>query len=101
MPKTKVHINRNEDLRERRHHGVNLRSRLLCPVCKEVKPVQEIDGGKLITLSCGHKRHELLPARKDHVSIEDLKSKQGRRAFPASNADEETASPAWFDMRPR
>jgi hypothetical protein len=102
MPKTKVRINRSEDITDhRRRHGVNLRSRLLCPVCQEVTPVEAIDDDMLITLSCGHQRGELLPVREGCLSLEHMRTKKGQQVFPATNAGEFTTLPEWVENRPR
>jgi hypothetical protein len=68
-------------MKKRRDRGVNLRSRLLCPVCREVKPVKKIE--ELITLLCGHSRPECLPTAPGHISLEHLRTKVGQKLFPA------------------
>jgi hypothetical protein len=75
--------------------GVNLRSRLLCPECDEVKPVRAID--ESIVLACGHSRPECLPAAPGHLSLEDLWTKLGRELFPASLAYEPPGEPEPHD----
>lgn len=62
--------------------GVNLRSRLLCPICAEIKKVVAIDGDRQITLSCLHVRPEILPLRPGTISLEHLRTEKGQRLFP-------------------
>lgn len=57
------------------------KTRLLCPVCGEVKQVAEINDAGIL-LSCGHTRQETLPLQHGHVSFENLWSKIGRELFP-------------------
>lgn len=83
----------------RRRTGVNLRSRLLCPICNEVKPVIAIE--ELVTLSCRHTRTEkTLPLRRGHISIENMRSEAAQRLFPATRVDEATSQPPWEDLLP-
>jgi hypothetical protein len=74
--------------------SVTKNSRLLCPICGEVKPVEEL--GELITLRCGHSRTEILPLVAGRVSVENLRSAAGRKLFPAQRDD---VSPEWVDLR--
>ena len=62
--------------------GANLRSRLLCPICAEIKKVVAIDDDRQITLSCLHVRPELLPLQAGHISLEHLRTEKGQRSFP-------------------
>lgn len=73
--------------------GANKRSRLLCPICAEVKKVQSIEDGQ-ITLICGHLRQQILPVRPGCISIEDLRTSKGRRLFPV-NREAELPSNRW------
>ena len=66
----------------RHRHGVNLRSKLLCPICAEIKKVAAIDDDGTITLSCAHTRGITLPLKPGRVSIENLRSEKGRQQFP-------------------
>jgi hypothetical protein len=58
-----------------------------------VKPVAAIDD--VITLVCGDQRPELLPSKPGHISLEKLKTKAGRRLFPAQPADEVIDRSGW------
>ena len=80
----------------RRIRGVNLRSRLLCPVCSNVIQVATIED-EVITLECGHQRGELLPSAPNCLSLESLRTKAGQRAFPANREGEQTTLPEWSD----
>ena len=62
--------------------GVNLRSKLLCPDCGEIKRVVAIHDDRQITLSCLHVRPELLPLQAGRISLEHLRTEKGQRFFP-------------------
>jgi hypothetical protein len=68
---------------------ITTKSRLLCPDGCGMKRVVTIDPASYgenplqdtrVTLSCGHERGELLPAK--GISLEDLKHERGRKLFP-------------------
>jgi hypothetical protein len=77
--------------------GANTRSRLLCPVCHEIKQVTAIES-ELLSLACGHTRPELLPLGENRVSLENLRTAIGQRMFPAIHKDELTSSSEWQDL---
>jgi hypothetical protein len=86
-----------------RRHGINLNSRLLCPACSDVIRVTAIEG-EAITLACGHTRPELLPSAPGCLSLESLRTKAGKEAFPGNSQGDLTTRPGfveWKDARCR
>jgi hypothetical protein len=70
-----------------RPRGANTRSKLLCPICAEIKKVVAIDEDRQITLSCLHVRPEILAPSQGHLSLEHLKTERGQRCFPLERAN--------------
>lgn len=78
--------------------SVTRNSRLLCPICNELKKVVEI--AELIQLECGDPpRPEILPLLAGRVSVENIQSPAGRKLFPANRNGELTTMPEWIDLR--
>lgn len=74
--------------------SVTRNSKLLCPICTDLKKVVEI--AELITLECGNTRPEILPLIRGRVSIENINSRLGRRLFPPVRDE---VRPEWIELR--
>ncbi len=78
--------------------SVSTRSKLLCPTCREVKRVKEINDQLLLT--CGHTRPETtLPLEPGRISFESLvgpRSALGKKCFPGKPDD---IYPAWIKLK--
>ncbi len=83
-------------VRNKRHKGPNLKSRLLCLECAEIVKVAAVEGAS-ITLVCGHSRPGILPT--DRVSIEHMSSAIGRKLFPVPRYDDAVSRPAFEEFR--
>ncbi len=65
-------------------------TRMLCPDGCGVQRVVKVDGNTR-RLECGHERTELLTVKPDRISVEHLRTEEGKRLFPASRDEELTS----------
>jgi hypothetical protein len=63
---------------------------MLCPDGCGVQQVVNADENTR-RLECGHERTELLTVKPDRISVEHLRTEEGKRLFPASLDGELTA----------